>query len=429
MLRNTSTAKRPQTKPVKQINLVSPVQSELSNGIPFYSIGGCSEDVSRIDIVFRAGVWNQPQLLVAFFTNQMLREGTIGLSSIETAERLDYYGSWLQLSNDYHQSYVTLYSLNKYLPQTLEILEQMIKYPTFPEEEFQTILNARKQQYIVDSQKVNVLASRCFQKAVYGEKYPYGKVSTLADYDILKVESLKDFYGKFYHFHNCSIILSGNVTDKTRQCVGQYFGKEEWGSVQPYTNPIFEKEPAIQKHYFIPKENAVQSAVVIGSPLVSYSHPEYHALQVLNTVLGGYFGSRLMSNIREKKGYTYGISSHISAFLNGGHFAIMSQTGNEFTQLLIKEVYHEIEKLCQKPVSQHELKTVQNYMLGDAIRNVDGVFAQSELFISLLSKGLTQEFYKEKIETIKNITPEILQQLAQRFFVKENFYEVICGAE
>lgn len=292
---------RPRIKQIDKINIQQPQQQILANGIPLYIINGCDEDVSRIDFIFDAGVWHQPQPLVAHFTNQMLKEGAAGLSSADIAEKFDFYGSWLELSNSYHHSFVTLYSLNKYLSQTLSVLEQMIKTPTFPENEFQTILNTRKQNYLVDSEKVNVLAARCFQTSLYGSKHPYGTISTLQDYENLTIDLLKDFYKKRYHSANCKIVLSGNINDSVVQQVEKLVGIESWGTHQQLKDKVFTITPDTQKYHFIPKDDAIQSAVIIGRQLVDVNHPDYHSLQVLNTLLGGYFGSRLMSNIREKK--------------------------------------------------------------------------------------------------------------------------------
>jgi predicted Zn-dependent peptidase len=401
--------------------------SLLSNGIPLYIINALQEEVCRIDFIFDAGIWNQPKSLVAFFANRMLKEGSRNFTSTEIAEKLDFYGSWLQLSNSYHNSFITLYSLNKYLPQTLEVLEQIIKYPTFPEDELVTILQTQKQQFLIDSEKVNILASKRFSQMLYGKTHPYGKTAELQDYDLLQKEEIAEFHRKYYHYNNCKIVLSGNIPNETIKLVDKIFGEEKWGSLEKSVEPIFDIHRSNDKKQFTVKENAVQSAVVIGCPLVTYTHKDYFSLQVLNTILGGYFGSRLMSNIREKKGYTYGIYSRISAMKNAGHFYISSQTGTEFTRLLIDEVYREIEKLCNKPVSKRELSLVKNYMQGEILRDFDGVFSQTDSLISLLVKNQNLSFWEKELEIIKNIEINTIQQLAQRYFKENNFYQSVCG--
>lgn len=421
---------RPKIKQIDKIDFLQPQKQILSNGIPLYIINACQEDVSRIDFIFEAGVWQQKKPLVAHFTNQMLKEGCENFSSAQIAEKLDFYGAWLQLSNGYHQSFVTLYSLNKYLPQTLALLEQMIKKSTFPENEFKTILHNRKQNYLVESEKVNVLANRRFQQCLYGANHPYGKLATLSDYETLEIDSLKEFYRANYGSKKCTIVFSGNIEKEMIEQVHTVFGKDEWGSSSAVLpEPTYTISADTQKKHFVLKEDSVQSAVIIGRPLVNFTHPDFHYLQILNTIFGGYFGSRLMSNIREKKGYTYGISSYISPLLRAGHLTISSQTATKYVQLLIDEVYKEMEKLCNKPISASELSRVKSYMMGETIRSFDGVFAQADSLISLLTSGLDYCFYEESIESIKTISPQVLQRLAQSYFSKADFYQVVSGSD
>jgi len=417
----------PEIKSIEHIRFRKADLHTLSNGIPVHTLSVGNEEVVRIDCMFRAGIYYQGHSLVASFTNQMLKEGTLNRNAAEIAEKLDFYGSWLHLSCTHHYAYVTLYSLNKYLPQTILLLEDMLLNSIFPEKEFEIYLNKRKQQYLVDQKKVQLLARKNFLSALYGTEHPYGKTADMDDFNRLKVEWLREFYKQFYTLDNCQIVVSGKITPAVLDCVKDTFGKVRQVKSNGIKKTEFTINPSSEHHRFIEKADSVQSAVQIGRPMFNRKHPDYHKFRILNTVLGGYFGSRLMSNIREDKGYTYGITSGLTTFLDTGHLSIATQTGIEFTQPLIREVYNEMERLCSELIPEDELETVKNYMLGEHIRMFDGGFTLTDTFISLLANELDYSFYEKNVEIIQSTTAEELQALAVNYFSPKGFYEIIAG--
>jgi predicted Zn-dependent peptidase len=399
----------------------------LKNKLPVHLLRDDSQEVLRIDFMFTGGIWQQPQPLVAGMTNDMLREGTRSFSSQEIAEKLDFYGSWLSLSCSYHYSYITIYSLCKYLPQTLSVLESMIKESVFPEAEFDLLRNKRKQRYLLDKQKVQILAADHFAKCVYGENHPYAKTAKDEDFESITTELLKQFYKSYYHSGNCRIIISGKIDDSTISQLDKLFGSNDWGNRMPAKDFTFSLEPSVEKHHFIPKEDTVQSAIKIGCPSINRKHPDFFGLKVANTILGGYFGSRLMSSIREEKGYTYGISSALSSIRDTGIFSISTQTANEFVEPLIEEVYAQIAELCHKKVHREELNIVKNCMMGDLTRAFDGIFSVTDAYISLLANDSSFDFYKKQIDTIRHISAKEIQLLAEKYLGHKEFYEIVVG--
>ncbi len=399
----------------------------LNNKLPIHLLRDDSQDVLRIDFMFGCGIWHQSQPLIAGMTNDMLREGTLTLSSQEIAKKLDFYGSWLSLSCSYHYSYITIYSLCKYLPQTLSILESMLKESTFPQAEFDLQLKKRKQRYLLDKQKVQVLAANNFSKCIYGVNYPYAKTAEEKDFESLTTDLLKKFYKEYYHSRNCQIIVSGKIENSTVLQLETLFGGNDWVSMIKPNDLSFNIAPDTKKYHFIHKEDAVQSAVRIGCSTINRKHPDFHGLKMTNTILGGYFGSRLMSSIREEKGYTYGISSALSSIQDTGTFNISTQTANEFVEPLIKEVYAQITKLRDTTVGNEELNIVKNFFLGDLARTFDGIFSLTDTYISLLANDLSFDFYKEQIDTIRHISAKEIQLLAQKYLSLNEFYEIIVG--
>lgn len=418
---------QPEIKPISKIAMPEVEQTSLANGTALYLIRDNSQEVVRMDFMIGGGAWHQSKALVANLTNQMLKEGSKNLNSQQIAEKMDFYGSWLQLSASYHYSYLTVYCLSKYVAETLAVVEEMLKRPIFPEAEFEVILNKRKQQFLLDEQKVQPLASKKFSACIYGDNHPYGKTAQASDFENISTKDLKEFYAQYYGSHNLQIVLSGNINDSLIAEMNKYFGCEHWGTEQIPPSPLFSLTPEKEKQHLVAKDDAIQSAVRIGRVGLQRNNPDFFGMKVVSTILGGYFGSRLMSNIREEKGYTYGIGCSLSAMKEAGSFAISTECATEYVKPLIAEVYKEMDLLCTEQVDPEELEMVKNFMLGDAARLFDGTFSIADAHISLLANDLDISFYEKQIQTIRDITAEDIQALSKKYFVKNEFYEVIAG--
>lgn len=400
----------------------------LPNGIELYLIEQGEKEVSRIDFLFSSGKWDQLSPLTATFSNMLLKEGTQSFSSSEIAERLDYLGAWIQPSVTQHNSYLTVYSLNKHFSSVIPIIESMLKEPLFPENEFNIFRNRQKEQYMVELQKVQILALHASLEQVYGKGHPYGAHAELDTFDNLNLELVRDYYRRCYRSGNCKIIVTGRPTQEMIDNISSRFGTSIW---QHQSEGFETKEaiinPSTDKSIFIEKSDAQQAAVRITSSAVNRNHEDYNGFRVLNTIFGGYFGSRLMENIREEKGYTYGIGSAVSANRYGAHFVINTQTGNEYVNAVIQECFNEMQKLRDEKVGEQELNTVKCYLMGEMARMFDGPFATADAQVSLMANNLDSNYYQRQIETIRTITADDIQALANKYLNEEIFYIAAAG--
>lgn len=417
----------PEISPIGQFDIPLPQHTLLPNKIDLYTINLGNTDVMRIDFIFPSGKWHQEKMLTATFTNQLLKEGTANLSSKEIAEKLDYHGAWLQNSVTQHNSYITVYLLNKHLPALLPIIEEIVKAPTFPEDEFNTILNRHKEQHRINREKVDHLCLEASVAQLFGKNHPYGKHASLEDFENLTRADVANYYRQHYHSGNCRMMLTGKISDTNKDLITKQFGSNDWGNVSKkveFEYPTLLSEQKIAK---IDKPDAMQSAIRFAMPCISREHPDFHGLRVLNTVFGGYFGSRLMANIREEKGYTYGIGSSVATQLKGSYLSISTQTGSEYVEPLIEAVFEEMQKLKDKEIEAEELTCVRNYLLGDFTRSFDGPFAIADAHISLLANNLSPEYYQKQINTIREIDAATLRQLALKYLNRDQFYLAIAG--
>lgn len=413
---------------LEEIDIQHPERIRLSNGIPLNILRAGTEDVVRMDILIGAGIWHQTAPLQALFTNRMLREGTTRRDAAEISELLDFYGAWMELTSSMNYNYLTLYSLGKHFEHTVALLSELLLTPTFPENELRISLENNRQQYIINSAKVEVMARKEFSLALFGNAHPCGRHAEYEDYDRLTREHLCTFYREHYHAGNCAIYLSGHITPSVVKAVERELGTSPWGEVKerqalkPYPVPDFQS-----RRIYVPHRKAVQSAIRMGFPMMERTHPDYIEAKVLTTLLGGYFGSRLMSNIREEKGYTYGISANIVSHPFGGTLVVNTETGNEYVTACIREVHHEMRRLQEELVPAQELAMVQSYMLGDMCRCHEGPFSLSDTWIFVESAGVGENFFQEMAHTIRQTTPERLRTLAKRYFRPDDALEIVVG--
>lgn len=417
----------PDFKTIDKIHIQHAVENTLDNGIKVYTIDSGSQELTKIEFLFKAGMYYQFQPLLASAANNLLETGTKNYTANELSDNIDFFGSFFECAVDQDYASLALFSLNKYIDKSLHYVEDIIKNPTFPKDEFDIYISNKKQKHLVNSEKVNVLARRRFSELIFGEKHPYGISVKDNDFEKLSLESVIDFYKTFYHSGNCTIIASGKLSNDLLEILNNRFGKTSWGHVQAIPAPQVKLDTTQQQHHFIEKADAIQSAVRIGRLMFNKTNPDYFKFQVLNTILGGYFGSRLMANIREDKGYTYGIGSGLASLVNGGFFYISTEVGTDVTNDTLKEIYKEIKLLREELVDADELETVRNYVLGQFLRSVDGPYALADKFKAVWEFGLDYDYFEKYFEAVKTITPEEIRTLAKTYLQEKDLIELVVG--
>ena len=424
---NLDRKQAPAFKTIDKIDITKAKQYVLDNGIKVYTLNSGSQELTKIELVFKAGMYYQKEPLVASAANNLLETGTKNYTANQISDNIDFFGSFFECAVDQDYATLALFSLNKYVEKSLHYVEEIIKYPTFPKDEFDIYVSNKKQKHLVNSEKVNVLARRRYTELMFGEKHPYGLSVKTEDFDKINLESVIQFYKEHYHSGNCTIFASGKLDDTLIETLNNYFGKTTWGTVCELNKPVVELQTTtIQKH-FIEKPDAIQSAIRVGRMLFNKTHPDYFKFQVLNTILGGYFGSRLMANIREDKGYTYGIGSGLSSLVNAGYFFISTEVGADVTNQTLTEIYKEINILRTKLVGKEELETVRNYVLGQFLRSVDGPYALADKFKAIWEFDLDYTYFEKYFDAVKTITPQDIKDLANKYFQEKDLIELVVG--
>ncbi|HEY8919736.1 MAG TPA: pitrilysin family protein [Chitinophaga sp.] len=398
----------------------------LDNGIPVYVIKSDEQDTLQLEFIFPAGSWYEQESQVAAATNFLIKNGSTKHNALEINESIEYFGAYLN-RNSYHENATyTLHCLTRHTEDLLPLLQEVIQDPAFTADELATYQQNMKQRLAVNLQKCDFVANRYIDKYLFGEFHPYGRVSTMMAYDALQPESLRAFYQKHYSYNNCKIFVAGHLPENMIALLNKYFGSTQWNGESTLLRPELPIQTADEKkHRIFNDENGVQGAVRVARHFPNRYHPDFPKMMVLNTILGGYFGSRLMSNIREEKGYTYGIHSQLYNFRQTSALNIQTEAGRDVCEATIEEIYKELQNLQNEPVPEEELSLVRNYMIGSILGDLDGAFQVIQRWKSLILNDLDENYFNNNIRIIKTITAEELQQLAKQYFTPSDFYELV----
>ncbi len=300
----------------------------------------------------------------------------------------------------------------------------MITESIFPESELEIFQQNSIQRLSVNLLKCDFVANRLIDEYLYGPQHPYGKVSNKEDIEAIKREELVSFYTNYYLKSSCRIFSAGKLPADFEQLLETQFG--DLALNESIITKTHKRELSIQKKHFVNNdEKGVQGAIRIGRPFPNRKHPDFKKSIVLNTLFGGYFGSRLMGNIREEKGYTYGIHSYLENHIQESSWVISTEAGKEVCEATIEEVYKEMKLLRDEPVNDEELLLVKNYMMGLNLGHIDGPFEVISRWKSLILNDLDENYFYDSIRVIKEVTSEELQELSNKYLQPEDFYELL----
>lgn len=396
----------------------------LSNGAGVYYINDGAEEVSMLDFVFDAGNNFENKNAIAAATNHLIKNGTHNKTAFEITEFFEYYGAYLNRKCENETASITLHCLSKHLKELLPVIRMLITESIFPESELEIFKQNSIQRLSVNMLKCDFVANRLIDEYLYGPNHPYGKVSNKEDIEAIQRNELVAFFNKYYLKASCRIFAAGKLPMDFEELIESQFGDLTLN--ETIIGDKHKREPSTRKKYFINNdEKGVQGAIRIGRPFPNRQHPDFKKFVVLNTLFGGYFGSRLMGNIREEKGYTYGIHSYLENHIEESSWIISTEAGKEVCEATIQEVYKEMRLLQEEPVNDEELLLVKNYMMGLNLGYIDGPFQIISRWKSLILNGLDENYFYDSIKTIKEISSAELLELSNKYLRREDFYELL----
>ena len=421
MTDNLNRSQAPSVSLSNDINYIEPERHLTPAGVPVYLMRNETSEAVKLELIFDAGSMYDEKP-VAGLTTGMLLAGTANKTMAEINDMIDDHGGYFNASVSADYAYLNIFGLNESMDQLVPIIEEALYHANFPETELIQLKAERKQHLMVSLEKVSTLAQRGLQEHLF-KGTPYGRINQPDDFDGVTRTDIQAFFETYFKKGLRKINWVGNPSaaqlDRILQCFARW-------SKEAKSLPSINYTPNIER-IEVKKADAVQTGIRMGKILFDRSHPDYHKMTVVNTILGEYFGSRLMSNIREDKGYTYGIGSYLGENQSNGYFVIATEVGNEFLADTLVQINAEIERMRTELVPQDELSLVKNYLSGQFLRSADGPFAMMDLFTMVEIRGLDYSFYQNALSTIEEITSEEIMETASNHLNSEEMLIVTAG--
>ena len=413
----------------KNVTLPPVETTTLASGLPVHLVRTPGQDVVRISLVWAAGSAVQTEgglkPFTASATLNLLAEGSEHLSAHEIAERLDFVGSYFDVTIDRDYALATFCCLEKFLAPTLEVVSEIVLHPAFPEDEVALYARKRMERLALERSKPGTKARELFSQALFGDTHPYGISSPESDYLNLRRDDIVEFHSRFYGAGNCFAVCSLGDDPAQKEAVLKLL---EQIPRSPLPDPGFGLyTPESDPYRFLEIPGAVQSAIRIGRVLFPRQHPDFVGMQVVATILGGYFGSRLTQNLREERGYTYGVMAAMVNLRRAGYLAIATEVAAEATEDATAQIFAEMERLRTEPVGEDELDTVRRSMLGEVMRILDGPFGIVDVVIENIQIGRDKNYLTDFIREVEAITPARIMELAGKYLDRDAFTTVVVG--
>ena len=417
----------PPVRAVEDIRWQPPREILLGGRNRLYLIPSAGLEAVRLDLVFPGGHWTEQKPLVCEATINTLREGTRTRDGKTIAELFDYYGSYILTYNTRDYAGISLYTLPRHAASVLEILDDILHNPTFPQKEVQTWLKQEQQSFIIEAEKVSYQSHVAFREEIFGSDHPYGQRREVAHYGQVTPGDLQQWHESNIHCNNCFLVLTGEVSDDLLKDIEQRFGPAGEGRVAPELPdpPAPPLSPAPRRR--VPKESALQASVTLGKRTINRDHPDFPALSFTLTLLGGYFGSRLMRNIREEKGYTYGISASMKPLHRDAYLSIHTEVGAEVCRPALEEIYKEIRSLREVPPAKEEMTLVRNYLMGSLLQSLDGALARSDMVKRLVAAEISFDYLNRFAREVNAMTAGKVTEMAAKYLDPGEMTEVVAG--
>ncbi len=398
---------------------LEPVTVEpLTNGKQLYTLYSSQLEVFKLELIYPFGLLSLNTLEEGHFLPKLMLLGTKQKSAYEIAESLEMLGGFLDIQMGYQRTSVTLHGLSKYFNQYLPLVLEIILEPTFPATEADVLLQAALQNIQVERKKTSFSANKHFKSIIYSNHPILGRVAENFD----QVMNLEPLHASTFLKYGCDLFLTGNFSASDLNTLRKFYHHLPVDKGTNYDNYPTPSTP-VQKH--IPLEESIQSSIIIGKRLFNRKHPDFIPFLVANTLFGGYFGSRLMKNIREEKGLTYGISSSLSPNGPDGVWSIRAEVNKEKTQEAIIAIQNEMDILKTTAPNQDELQMVKNYLLGNILSGTNTLFDIMDKHKALKFEELPSDFYSNMNKKIQAVDEAQVVEIINKYF--NDYTTVIAG--
>lgn len=405
----------PPVKELTDMNLPPVRKRTLANGSVLTLLDQGVQPVGRLTLQWNRGSADVEDQAALSMLMSMLLEGTNRFSGAEIAETLEFNGAWKATETAKHHVSISFFLLNQSAEEIFPLVRELITGSVFPESTLASLCERQAAQAEIRQQKVDTLSRQEGVRMAYGTDHPFSRVITPDELRAVTRERVMALYHDIVRSFPPEIYLSGRIQPGTEELAADIFGAIEYLSTQAPSKITIPASPLdVDTVKWIERPESLQTAVTVTLPVagMSHAHPDYELLRVAVTALGGYFGSRLMSNIREDKGYTYGISAYLSSTEEGAFITIATQTDNSHVNDLLHEVELELKRLSEEPPSDEEMAVVRRTMTSNLAAILDSPFTVMDYHRQVESLGFDGSRFNLQLNSVASATPEGIRRMA-----------------
>ncbi|MBR9999250.1 MAG: insulinase family protein [Cyclobacteriaceae bacterium] len=397
--------------------------SKISSGIPLHLIESGHHDIVLVEFIFRSGKWYEGQPGISFFSSRMLMEGSGSMTSREIADFFESHGARFEIQTGSDLVIFSVYVLNKNFEKVIGVLNELFLHPLYPREELEIMKEIQIQQIRVNDKKNNIRAGKEFRKLIYGGEHPYGRALEIRDIEkYITAENLQDYYRRQL-LSGMEIVLSGKLNSRMTGALEIFSGIPIITGQEPAS--VFRYPDITEKR--IPVDDSSQISIRYGRRIIHKNHEDHASLVVLNELLGGFFGSRLMKNVREDKGYTYGIHSSLVHQIRDSYWIIGTDVKKESAEDTLWEIRHEFKRLRDESVDSEELEMVRNYLMGNFLSSIETSFSLADKFKNIYFFNLGYEYYDNYLDSLRSISSGRIREMANKYLDDDEFRLVMVG--
>lgn len=416
----------PVQRPFDELSLTAPQLHRLDNGIPVYTLYNEQLELIHLIVQLRTGVLYETQKHTANFAYSLLKESSQQHSPDELAALLDFHGAHVSVSVQFDKTTITISLPSRNVTAILPIIYDFLVHPQYRQDSLEIYKNLKIKDLEYNSQKTDVRSTQLLLHAVFGDEYTAGQFSTRDNLQAVTIEQMIDFHRRTFCAENLSLFITGHINETIGSCIRSLFEQVPHGVA---SNNIHDLVLPVDPRPLISEEmaNSVQSSITICQVKEGYGAADRHGFSILSTILGGYFGSRLMQSLRERHGFTYGISAGSVYFGNQSLFIINSDVNAAVTQAALDACFEELQRLQDEPIGYEELDSAQNYIIGDMLRDVENSVSYLKKYAFWSFQGLDETEFQRYSNSVKNIDADTILHLAKKHLKHNKFKQIIVG--
>ncbi|MCD8386012.1 MAG: insulinase family protein [Bacteroidales bacterium] len=418
----------PKIHPIGNLVLPVPTTELLDNGATLRVLDSGTQDLNQLFLLWPGGMVEARTASVANLTGALLREGVKGMTGAEMSEALDFRGAIHRNEVAEHYSILAFASVNSLADGLFDLISRMVETPTFDEHALEIYKEKAVKTNLINNSKVATLSQQALQPMIQGSDNPLARVETPADIESITRSDIVDFHRSVYTASGCIALLGGRITDKIYgQVKDMLLAMQSSSPAMPLVKcPYHAEGPG---EVFVEKAGALQNSVRIALPAPERKNPDYLPLRFAVTALGGYFGSRLMKNIREDKGYTYGIQAYLLGGIDGSYISISAQTDPAYQRPLIDETAKEMERMATEPLDADEMERVKQFVSMSIIDTLDSPLSVMDYYKTMRVAGFPPDYFTRQVELVHTITPEMIMAMAKKYFDPRQMRIAIAGVK